>query len=272
MANEELNLRQTYLRTGLVLWIAAVFGAICVMPYAFGLAGNSLEDVAAKSGLAPLSLIAISIFQSALFLGAMTFVGLWASRKLGLGAPLIDARLSGRDLPDKLRTSVAQAVAIGLACAAVIVVLDQSVFIRMDPEGLGTLGSIHPAPWKGFLASFYGGIAEEIQLRLFFLSLLALGLRQLARLVNPDDSNLLPGWIFWTANTIAAIVFGLGHLPATAALLPITGLIIVRAVVLNGLIAIPLGVLFRRNGIEIAMIAHFSADIGLHVILPLLAA
>ena len=177
MANEALSVRQTHLRTGLVLWIAAVFGAICVIPYAFGLTGNSLEDLAAKTGLAPLSLIAISIFQSALFLGVMTFVGLWASRKLGLGAPLIEARLSGRELPDNLRTSIAQAVAIGLACAAVIIVLDQSVFLRMDPEGLGTLGSIHPAPWKGFLASFYGGIAEEIQLRLFFLSLLALGLR-----------------------------------------------------------------------------------------------
>ena len=35
------------------------------------------------------------------------------------------------------------------------------------------------------------------------------------------------------------------------------------------MIAIPLGMLFRRNGIEIAMIAHFSADIGLHVIVPL---
>ncbi len=34
---------------------------------------------------------------------------------------------------------------------------------------------------------------------------------------------------------MAAILFGLGHLPATKAIVPLTTMIVVRAVVLNGL-------------------------------------
>ncbi len=65
------------------------------------------------------------------------------------------------------------------------------------------------------------------------------------------------------------MVFGLGHLPATAALLPLTPRVVARAVVLNGVAAGPFGWLFRRDGIEAAMVAHFAAHILLHVIVPL---
>ena len=81
---------------------------------------------------------------------------------------------------------------------------------------------------------------------------------------------LLPVWAFWGANVIAAGLFGLGHLPATAALIPITGVVVVRAVVLNGTAALAFGWLFRRNGIETAMVAHFVADVVLLVIAPLI--
>ena len=96
-------------------------------------------------------------------------------------------------------------------------------------------------------------------------------LRGPGRLAGADRQALLPGWAFWGANVVAAVLFGLGHLPATAALLPLTPLIVVRAVVLNGVAAIPFGWLFRRRGIEIAMAAHFTTVIVLHVILPLVA-
>ena len=114
------------------------------------------------------------------------------------------------------------------------------------------------------------GIAEELQLRLFLLSLLALGLRGLGRLAGANQRVLLPVWAFWGANVIAAVLFGLGHLPATAALIPITGVVVVRAVVLNGTAALAFGWLFRRNGIETAMVAHFVADVVLLVIAPLI--
>jgi membrane protease YdiL (CAAX protease family) len=115
------------------------------------------------------------------------------------------------------------------------------------------------------LASFFGGIDEEIQLRLFALSLLVWLARFLFR--KPDGRPTATA--FWTANIVAAILFGLGHLPLTSMLTPLTPVIVARAVVLNGLLGLALGYLYWKRGLESAMISHFSADLLLHVILAL---
>ncbi len=78
--------------------------------------------------------------------------------------------------------------------------------------------------------------------------------------------------VLWIANIGAAVLFGLGHLPAVAALgWPMDPLVITRAVVLNGLAGVVFGWLYWRRGLESAMLAHFSADMVLHVIPALLA-
>jgi len=74
--------------------------------------------------------------------------------------------------------------------------------------------------------------------------------------------------VLWIANIIAAVLFGLGHLPATAASVALTPLVVTRALVLNGLGGVGFGYLYMKHGLESAMIAHFSADIVLHVLLP----
>jgi len=127
------------------------------------------------------------------------------------------------------------------------------------------LQTSQPAAWKGFLASFYGGIAEEIFLRLFVMSFLV----WLGHFLSKKADGKPTGGVFWTANLLAAVLFGLGHLPATSLLIPITPLIIVRAILLNGLIGVVCGWLYWKHGLESAMIAHFSADLVLHVLLAL---
>ena len=72
--------------------------------------------------------------------------------------------------------------------------------------------------------------------------------------------------VLWIANILAAVLFGLGHLPATAALVPLTPLVVARALVLNGVIGIGFGYLYFKHGLESAMISHFSADLILHVL------
>jgi membrane protease YdiL (CAAX protease family) len=76
--------------------------------------------------------------------------------------------------------------------------------------------------------------------------------------------------ILWTANILVALLFGLGHLPATAALVPLTPLIVIRAVALNGSASLVFGYLYWARGLEAAMLAHFTADVVLHAIMPLL--
>jgi hypothetical protein len=54
-----------------------------------------------------------------------------------------------------------------------------------------------------------------------------------------------------------------------ALLAPLTALVVIRTVVLNGLIGIVCGWLYWKRGLESAMISHFSADLILHVLLAL---
>ena len=112
------------------------------------------------------------------------------------------------------------------------------------------------------LASFYGGLDEELLLRLFAMSFIA----WLGRFISktPDGKPTLA--VLWIANILAAVLFGLGHLPATAALVPITPLVVLRAVLLNGVIGIACGYLYVKHGLESAMLSHFSADLILHVL------
>ena len=151
-----------------------------------------------------------------------------------------------------------------------LVVFAPSVTSEMEQLGLAVpeTSAIAPPAWQGFLASFYGGVTEEILLRLFALSLFA----WLGRFLNRTVDNRPGRAALWVANILAAVLFGLGHLPATAAAgLPLTGLVITRAIMLNGLAGLVFGWFYWTYGLESAMVSHFATDMVLHVIMPLLA-
>ena len=113
-----------------------------------------------------------------------------------------------------------------------------------------------------FISSLtYGGVIEEILLRWFFMGLIALILVMI--FARKKDRKEIPVWIFITANIIAALVFSAGHLPATQMFFGrITGLILFRCFMLNGLFALFFGRWFRKYGIQYAMLGHF----GIHFI------
>jgi hypothetical protein len=118
--------------------------------------------------------------------------------------------------------------------------------------------------WKRVLACFYGGIYEELLTRLFLLTLIAWLATKLLR----RKEQILTTTPFWIANISVGILFGLGHLPSASLVMPITALVVVAALALNGIAAIAFGLLYRKHGLESAMIAHFSADFVLYVVGP----
>ena len=78
--------------------------------------------------------------------------------------------------------------------------------------------------------------------------------------------------VLWISIVFIAVTFGVAHLPLTAAIgLPLNVLVIIRAIVLNGIAGVAFGWLYWTRGLESAMIAHFSADVVLHVILVAVA-
>ena len=101
----------------------------------------------------------------------------------------------------------------------------------------------------------YGGIVEEVMLRLFFMSLIALIVWKL--FYKKYDKENMPSSVFVIANIIAALLFAAGHLPATVVLFGgLTPWIIFRCFLLNGGFGLVFGWLYRKHGIAYAMLAH----------------
>jgi hypothetical protein len=159
------------------------------------------------------------------------------------------------------------AVVVGAVTGLAILALNKYLFAPYI--GAAPHTGVHPTVWQGFLACFYGGIDEEILMRLGLLSVFALILRTVVRAVGVGRGATLPAGVFWAANLIVAILFGLAHLPAIATVAPLTSAVILRAVVLSGIGGLVFGDLYRRFGLESAMVAHFSGDIVLHVLIPI---
>ena len=244
-----------------ILMIGALIGAVGVLPYALALAWPSLP-----SGSPPLALLLVlQVVQLLIVAAVAVAIGLWLGPKIGLGAPLIRDWLAGdTEAPARYRATVVPSIVAGVLASVAIVVLDGLVFSRLLAASVSQANATRTAPWQGFLASFYGGIDEELLLRFGLMTLLVFIGARLAGQGRPTSA------IVWTGNLLAAILFGLGHLPATAAILPLTPIVVVRAIVLNGLAGVVFGWIFWRRGILSAMTAHFSGDLVLHVLLPFL--
>ena len=256
-----------------VLVIAILVSVILITPYSLALQSESLKT--AKLPLPLPILLPIQWMETTVLYGILAAIGLVIANRIGLGLPVIESWLVGKPDWPLVRKFALPAIIAGVLAGIAILALDVWVFNPRLMAELSQLGAKQPqAPgqatpaWMGFLASFYGGITEEILLRLFMLSLLA----WIGRFVN-RASDGRPGFgALWVANILSAILFGLGHLPATvAAGLPLDALVITRAIVLNGLAGLVFGWFYWTFGLESAMVSHFSGDMVLHVIWPLLA-
>ena len=104
----------------------------------------------------------------------------------------------------------------------------------------------------------YGGVIEEILLRLFMMSLIAYLAWKIffRREANP------PTGVIIAANIIAALLFAAGHLPSTMQMFgEITPMILLRCFLLNGIGGLVFGYLYRNYGIQYSMMAHAGTHI-----------
>lgn len=98
----------------------------------------------------------------------------------------------------------------------------------------------------------YGGVIEEVMLRLFMMTLVAFILHKIF-----GKGTDVPGVnILVVANVVSALLFAAGHLPTTAILFGLTPLIVFRCFLLNGGIGLMFGWLYHRFGLRYSMIAH----------------
>jgi len=244
-------------KTFFILLGLSLISVFCVFPYILSLQGEAIKKIGQ-----PIELIFFAqIVQSLVLFSVAIFLGLFFAKKINFRLPLIEAILEKEDYKKILKNILGKSVVIGAIAAILIYVVD-ILF-----TGLGATISTHQnyAPtWQKLLAALYGGTTEEILMRLFLMTFFIwLGMK-IFKQKQPTKAGIIVS-IF-----LAAIIFGLGHLPLTASLTALTPLIICRAVVLNGIGGIIFGWLFWKQGLESAMIAHFTTDIFLLTLLPLL--
>ena len=236
-----------------ILLIVCVISSLLVLPYAMELTSSEVEITAIN--------LLLSATQNLVMFAVVIFFGLLLSKKVGMGLPILQGTLEGINQNKVLKSIIAPSVFWGVL-AGILIILLSIPFNRLIPELSSS--EVAPAIWKGFLASFYGGIAEEILLRLFVVSLIVWITFKIKKTADGHPTN----FGIWLSIILSAIIFGIGHLPATAEIVPLTGLVITRAILLNGIGGIIFGWLYWKKGLESAIIAHFSTDIVLHVITP----
>ncbi len=245
----------------LILWMASIFGVIAILPYVFTLQGGIPEN-----SQIPIYLLIIGqIIQNAIIFAIAILVGLKLAKKVGFGLPILEGWLEGREIKSDLKSILGISIGLGLLAGVLIVGLDY-LFSLLGVTINVAQASINPPAWQGFLASFYGGINEEIMLRLFLMTLIVWVFYKIKKTKEGNPTKLS----IWLGIVLAAIIFGAGHLPALMSITTLTPLLIIRTIALNALGGIIFGWLYWKKGLESAMISHFSADIVLHVIVPLL--
>lgn len=252
----------------LTLWLAGILGSIALIPYTLTLQSAKLATIQLPFSLPVV--LALQVGQSAIVLAIAIAAGLFFAGRSGLDVPVLRAWFEGEAIGERVKKFLVPAIGWGILAAVAVLLLDRFVFApalvpQISQASSPVAPAIQPPVWQGLLAAFYGGINEEIYLRLLVLSLLAFLGKFVAHRANGNPTQA----VLWTAAIGAAILFGLGHLPATAAILPLTPAVITRAIVLNGLAGIGFGYLYFTFGLEAAMLSHFVGDVILHGIAPL---
>ena len=236
------------LRTYLVILPFAVIGGFTVGIYTFEHSTKEVMDAVLAQLGSYQALIAVTMMQTLLYSLFGWVVGYFIAERLGLIRSF------------RFEREVLAKVCPVIVVLALVFASDYFVMGRLIPEVAADYEKGISVAY--FISSLtYGGVIEEILLRWFFMGLIALILVMI--FARKKDKKEIPVWIFITANVIAALVFSAGHLPATQMFFGrITGLILFRCFLLNGLFALFFGRWFRKYGIQYAMLGHF----GIHFI------
>ncbi|WP_435333789.1 CPBP family glutamic-type intramembrane protease [Haloarchaeobius sp. TZWWS8] len=205
-------------------------------------------------------LLVASLLQPAVLVLVASAVG-------GRLAPAVGFRsytASGDSLESILRNLRSEgrvAVPAGFGVGVLIVVFDLVFGALTDVDR--ALVPTEPVSVTEVLATLpirflYGGITEEVLLRWGFMTLLVWVLWRVSGRPNRPSSTAVVASI-----VVAAVVFGIGHLPAVALQTPLTVGIVARTVVLNAVGGIVFGWVYWRYSLEAAMLAHAAAHVAL---------
>lgn len=244
--------------------------------FALGLLGivalgiSTARQLAANPPATDLSLpvlVGLSLLTPTVLLVVMVALGVKLAPRVGLRSHIHSRVVSGDRIWPALRSDVRIAVAIGIIVFILLAVLDV-LFSPFIPDAVGGViteaQSFVALAWSLPLRLLYGGITEELLLRWGVMSVIAWLLWAVVRRSGRGENQDQPSaTVMWMAIVAAAILFGIGHLPAVAQVASLTPALVGRTILLNAIAGVGFGWLFWRRSLEAAMMAHATYHVVL---------
>ena len=208
-----------------------------------------LEELSASGlgGISPDIVMGVITAIQAVFYGVVLgATGIWFSRNVGLWK-------------DEKKITKNALIASGIisVLAGLVLILPDLLFFGNYSQVIMDSYSVKPTITYVIASVMYGGVIEEVMLRLFGMSLLAFVLWKGFERKKEYPSK----GVFIAANSIAALLFAVGHLPATAAIIGLSPMVVFRCFLVNGSLGLAFGWLYRQYGLRYAMIAHGGCHI-----------
>lgn len=187
--------------------------------------------------------IGISVAQISLYAVIFASIGIVLANKIGLWKKF-----------EVNKKAIIGVIIISILGGLALSIIDRYVFGSfINP----VLHSYDNKPTIEYIISSftYGGVFEEILMRLFLMSLFSW---IIAKIFHRKEKEI-PTKVFVISNIVAALLFAAGHIPATIQTLGyVDALILFRCFFMNGAFGIAFGWLYRKYGIQYSMLAHFG--------------
>ena len=242
---------KNYWKTLLFFAIVGLIGGFCTGLYVLDSYPPELQQEAVAQGLTPTVMALVSAMQAAGYGIVLGVIGILLGKKTGLW----------KDETHFEKKPLLITLAIAIVGGLALILPDLLLFGKFN-EAIMNSYAAKPTVVYIIGAILYGGVIEEVMLRLFWMTLVAFLLWKLfARKEEKPTTAILI-----VANVIAALLFGIGHLPANLTLFGNSPMIIARCILMNGAFGLLFGYLYRKHGLRYSMIAHG----GCHIISKLI--
>jgi membrane protease YdiL (CAAX protease family) len=226
-------------------------GAIALAPYA--IARGSYHE---QMGVSEILFSIIFVGQILLEAAILIIIAMLISKKIEWDLPLISTINRRKDLPS-YKNKILATVGYGVGAALLILLTS---YIISKPLGIDNSSINEPVWWLGVLGSFGAAATEETIFRLFLVTFLLWMFMKLPK-VKRTQAN-------WLAITVAALIFGVLHYGVASSTFEMTMGLFAGMLLINGIGGVVFGALFIFWGFEFAVLAHFMADIVIHVVAP----
>ena len=192
-----------------------------------------LGAAARAPGMSPEMLVALSMVQPTVLMLLAVATGVLLAPRVGFRSHAADRAAGVRSPRGTLLADLGRGGIAGAVGGLVVALADLRLAPTLGPAA-EQLAISQPRTLGTTLAGMlYGGITEELLLRWGLLTLVAWAIwRVRGRPASLGAPSL------WAATAFAALLFAAGHLPATAALVPLTTVVVARALVLNGVLGV----------------------------------